>query len=136
MSLGLVAAISGLPQIVFGIIAGPMADRYDRKTQIVIAQTFLVALNIAVGVLITTGRLEVWHIYVSAFLTGSVQAFQVPSRQALVNEIVGEGRLLNAISLNSAAMNVARSVGPAICGNILVFLSLFMRKLHSIFGPP
>jgi MFS family permease len=58
-------------------------------------------------------------VYVTAFLAGTVQAFQQPARQALINDLVGGERLLNAVSLNSAALNLSRSIGPAVCGVII-----------------
>lgn len=119
LQLGLIGAARGLPILVFGMIAGVIADRYGRKAQLVIAQTINAALNILLATLILTGRIEIWHIYVTGILTGTVQAFQQPARQVMISDLVGNKHLLNAISLNSAALNVSRSVGPAI-GGVLI----------------
>ena len=84
-----------------------------------IAQVSNAILNIILATLILTGRIEIWHIYVTGFLAGTVQAFQMPARQVLVSDLVGKQYLFNAISLNSAASNVSRIVGPAICGLLI-----------------
>jgi MFS family permease len=100
-------------------VAGVVADRYGRKAQLVIAQSVNAFLNAVLAALILTHHVQPWHVYVTALLVGTVQAFQQPARQVLISDLVGEKHLLNAISLNSAALNVSRSIGPAI-GGILI----------------
>lgn len=119
LQLGLVSAVRGIPLLAFGIVAGVFADRYGRKSQLIIAQAVNALLNAVLAILILMGRIELWHIYATGFLAGTVQAFQQPARQALVNDLVGEKLLLNAIALNSAANNLSRSVGPGICGLLI-----------------
>ncbi len=119
LQLGLVSASRGIPILLFGTIAGVVADRYGRKSQLIIAQSVNAILNLALAILILTGRVELWHIYATGILAGSVQAFQQPARQVLISDLVGEKQLLNAISLNSAALNVSRSVGPAVGGLLI-----------------
>jgi MFS family permease len=124
LQLGLVNTARGIPMLLFGVVAGVAADRYGRKAQLVIAQVVNCLLNFILATLILTGRIQAWHIYVTAFLAGTVQAFQQPARQALVNDLVGEEHLLNAIALSSAAMNLSRSVGPALCGILIAALGV------------
>ena len=119
LQLGLISAARGAPLLLFGVLAGVVADRYGRKAQLIIAQMVNAALNVALATLVLTGHVEVWQVYVTGFLSGTVQAFQQPARQALVNDLVGEKYLLNAISLNSAAVNLSRSLGPGICGLLI-----------------
>jgi MFS family permease len=122
--LGLVSALRGIPLLAFGVVAGVIADRYDRKTQLVISQAFNFILNIALATLILTGRVQIWHVYVTGFLAGSVQAFQQPARQAMINDLTGEKYLLNAVALSSAAFHMSRSVGPALCGVVIQFFDV------------
>lgn len=122
--LGLVNAVKGVPLLIFGLIAGAVADRYGRKTQLIIAQSVNAVLSVILAILILTKSIEPWHIYASAFFAGTVQAFQQPARQVLIGEIVGEKHLLNAISLNSAAVNLSKSVGPALCGILIQSLGV------------
>ena len=119
MQLGIASAMRGAPLLIFGVVAGVVADRYGRKAQLIIAQSVNCILNLVLATLIMTGRIQVWHIYVTGFLAGTVQAFQQPARQVLISDLVGESHLLNAVSLNSAALNLARSVGPAVCGLLI-----------------
>ncbi|MEW6670312.1 MAG: MFS transporter [Thermodesulfobacteriota bacterium] len=119
LQLGLVNTARGLPMLLFGVVAGVAADRYGRKAQLVIAQSVNALLNFTLATLILTGRIQAWHVYVTAFLSGTVQAFQQPARQALINDLVGRDHLLNAIALSSAAMNLSRSAGPALCGILI-----------------
>ena len=119
LQLGLISATQGLPMLLFGIIAGATADRYGRKIQLIMSQAGNAVLNTIMAILILTGSVQPWHLYVTGFLAGSMQAFQMPARQVLVNELVGTKYLLNAISLNSAAFNFSRSFGPAIGGLLI-----------------
>lgn len=119
LQLGLVSAARGIPLLLFGIIAGVVADRYGRKRQLVIAQSVNAVLNVILAALVVTGRVEPWHVYVTGILAGTVQAFQQPARQVLIGDLVGEQHLLNAISLNAAAGNVSRSIGPAVAGLVI-----------------
>ncbi len=119
LQLGLVSAVRGVPLLFLGVIAGVAADRYNRKAQLIIAQTVNALLNAALAILILTGRIEFWHLYVTGFLAGTVQAFQQPARQALINDLAGGKSLMNAVALLSGANNLSRSVGPSICGLIV-----------------
>lgn len=124
LQLGFISAARGIPMLIFAIAAGVAADRWGRKPQLIIAQVVNAILNAVLATLVITGNIQVWHIYVTAVLAGTVQAFQQPARQALINDLVGEKHLMNAIALNSAAVNTSRSIGPAICGVLIHFLGV------------
>lgn len=122
LQLGLVTATRGLPLLLFGILAGAFADRSGRKMQLIVAQVVNGLLNLFLALLVLTGYVEVWHIYLTAFLSGSVQAFQQPARQTLISDLVPENKLLNALALNSAALNSSRAIGPAVAGVVITFI--------------
>jgi MFS family permease len=126
LQLGFVSAIRGIPLLLFGTVAGVVADRYSRKAQLIIAQVVNALLNVILATLVLTHTVHPWHVYVTGFLAGTVQAFQQPARQVLINDLVGEKHLLNAISLNSAAANLSRSFGPAISGGLIALLGVDM----------
>lgn len=126
LQLGAVNAVRGIPLLLFGAIAGVVADRYGRKAQLVIAQVVNAILNIILATLVLTNHIQPWHVYVTGFLSGTVQAFQQPARQVLINDLVGDKYLLNAISLNSAALNLSRSFGPALSGIVISGLGVDM----------
>jgi len=121
LHLGFAMASRGLPLLLFGIIAGAFADRSGRRLQLVTAQVVNAVLNVVLALLVITGNVEEWHVYVTAFLAGTVQAFQQPARQTLISDLVPENRLLNALALNSAALNASRMVGPAVAGVLITF---------------
>jgi MFS family permease len=119
LQLGLAAAIRGIPLFLFGIVAGALADRSGRKTQLIVAQVTNAVLNIILATLVLTNRVQPWHVYVTGFLAGTVQAFQNPARQTLVSDIAGPRHLINALALNSMALNSSRAVGPAFAGLLI-----------------
>jgi MFS family permease len=119
LQLGLINAVRGLPLLLFGVVAGVFADRYGRKRQLIIAQVVNAILNLVLATLILTGRVEVWHVYVTAFLAGTVQAFQNPARNVLINDLVEGKHLMNAIALMSGGSKLTEGVGPAICGVLI-----------------
>ena len=117
--LGAVTAARGLPLLLFGILAGAFADRSGRKMQLIVAQVVNGILNFILAALVITGHVQEWHVYVTAFLAGTVQAFQQPARQTLISDLVPENKLLNALALNSAALNGSRMIGPAVAGLVI-----------------
>src|SRR5215471_13692752 len=122
LELGLATALRGLPLLFFGILAGAVADRSNRKSQLIMAQVINALLNVILATLVLLHRVQPWHVYVTGFLAGIVQAFQQPARQTLISDIVGARYLLNALALNAMALNVARAIGPAMAG-ILIALT-------------
>ena len=119
VQLGLVRGVQAIPILLLSPVAGSAADRYSRKTQILIAQMIDGAMFAALAVLILTGRIEPWHVYVTAFGMAIVQTFQQPARAAIISDIVPTKNLTNAIGLNSIIFNVARSTGPALAGVLI-----------------
>jgi MFS family permease len=122
LHLGVATAMRGLPLLFFGILAGAVADRSGRKAQLLIAQVTNASMNALLATLVLLHWVKPWHIYLTGFLAGIAQAFQQPARQTLVSDIVGPAHLMNALALNSAALNTARATGPAIAG---VLIALF-----------
>jgi MFS family permease len=122
LELGLATALRGLPLLFFGILAGAVADRSNRKSQLILAQVTNAILNVLLATLVLLHRVQPWHVYVTGFLAGTVQAFQQPARQTLISDIVGARQLLNALALNSMALNVARALGPAAAGLLIAFI--------------
>src|SRR5215472_8046158 len=119
IQLGLAAAMRGIPLFLFGIVAGALADRSGRKTQLIVAQVTNAVLNFILATLVLTNRVQPWHVYVTGFLAGTVQAFQNPARQTLVSDVAGPRHLINALALNSMALNSSRAVGPAFAGLLI-----------------
>jgi MFS family permease len=124
LQLGLALAVRGLPLLLFGIVAGALADRSGRKAQLIVAQVTNASLNLVLATLVLTHHVLPWHVYLTGFLGGTVQAFQNPARQTLISDIVGRRHLMNALALNSMAVNSSRAVGPAVAGILIAIIGV------------
>ncbi len=121
-ALGVTVALQFLPVLLFGLWGGMLADRYPKRRVLVVAQAMLGLLAFTMGVLVVTGTVQVWHVYVMAFVLGLVACVEVPTRQSFVVEMVGRRDLPNAIALNSSSFNLARIVGPAVAGVLMSWI--------------
>ena len=119
--LGLVRGVQAIPTLLLSPIAGSAADLYSRKTQILIAQIVDGLLYAWVAVMIISGEIQPWHVYVTSLGLATVQAFQLPSRTSMVSDSVPAGCLTNAMGLNAVVFNSARSAGPALAGVLIAF---------------
>jgi MFS family permease len=117
--LGLVRGIQLIPALLVSPFAGTAADRYSRKTLLLVSQ-LLQGISFAVlALLIVLGQVAPWHVYVTAVILGMMQAVQQPARASIVTESVPPESLTNAIGLTSLIFNMARLLGPAIAGAII-----------------
>ena len=117
--LGLVRGVQALPILLLSPIAGSTADRYSRKIQVMTAQIVDGFLYGLLALLIFTGDIQPWHVYLTAMVMAGVMSFQQPSRAAMVSDAVPPSSLTNAIGLNAMIFNVARSTGPAAAGMLI-----------------
>jgi len=117
--LGAVGAAGTLPVLLFSLLGGVAADRLPKRDLLVATQGTATLLALALGTLAVLDLVSVWHVMAIAFLLGTVNALDMPSRQAFVVEMVGRDDLLNAIALNSFTFNAARALGPALAGAIV-----------------
>lgn len=118
-AIGVVVALQTLPTLLLGPYAGVVADRTDKRRLMILLQSAMGVLALALGLLTVTGTVTVWQVYLLALLLGLASCFENPARQAFVLEMVGPDALRNAVSLNSVLVNVARAVGPAIAGLVI-----------------
>jgi MFS family permease len=118
-TLGLIVALQTLPVLVLGPYGGVVADRVDKRKLMVALQSAMGVQALILGVLTVTGEVQLWEIAALAFLLGMNNAFENPSRQAFMLEMVGPENLRNAVSLNSVLVNVARIIGPAVAGLLI-----------------
>jgi len=114
--LGLTAFLAGAPILLFSLIGGVIADRMDRRKLLLASQYTQMASALLLALLIWTGKAEIWHIMVLAFVNGLAQAFGGPAFQALIPSLVPAEHLSNAIALMSIQFNLARVIGPVIAG--------------------
>ena len=115
-AVGIVMSLQFGPQLLLLPWTGFAADHYDQRKLLIVTQAVMGMLALTLGVFTITGFVELWHVYVFAFLSGCASAFDAPVRQIFVAELVGEKDLSNAIALNSTSFNMARLIGPAVAG--------------------
>jgi MFS family permease len=118
-ALGAIVALQTLPVLLLAPYGGVIADRVDKRRMMMALQSAMGILALVLGVLTVTGNVRVWEIGVLAALLGLSNAFENPSRQSFMLEVVGPEHLRNAVSLNSVLVNVARAIGPAVAGILI-----------------
>ena len=123
-ALGLVIGLQCVPVLLLASYGGVLADRFSKRRLLVVTQTTAGVLALSLGVLVATGSVRLWMVYVLAFGLGIVNAVDNPVRQTFVHEMVGRSQLGNAITLNSLIVNLSRVVGPAIAGVIVAQFGL------------
>jgi MFS family permease len=120
--LGLVGALQYLPVLLFSLFGGVFADRWHKRRVLLVTQSASMIQALLLWLLVATGTVQLWHIYVLAMLLGLTNSLDQPTRSAFVFEMVGRDDLPNAIALSSSLMNLTRIVGPAV-GGIIIALS-------------
>ncbi len=123
-ALGLVIALQFLPILFLGPWAGVVSDRFPKRKILYYTQTASGLLALILGILTATGTVQLWIVDLLALLLGFVNAFDNPTRQTFVLEMVSKEKLANAVSLNSTQMNLARVIGPAIAGVLIATLGI------------
>jgi MFS family permease len=114
--LGVVSFCFGVPVLAFSLWAGVVADRMPKRRLLMMTQTVMMTLAFILAADMFLGTIQWWHVAILAFMLGTANAFDAPTRQAFVVEMVGRKELMNAIALNSAMFNLARIIGPALAG--------------------
>ena len=117
--LGLVAFAGQFPAVMLGLFAGVVADRFNRYRVCLHTQVLFMVQALTLGALTLSGWINVWEVFALAFMAGVLQTFEMPARQTFLQEIVGTADLTSAIALNSALVNGARIVGPALAGAVV-----------------
>ena len=117
--LGIVTAIQFTPVLFFSLHGGALADRFNKRKLLMATNALGAFSAIALGVLVMSHHIALWHVFVLAAVLGISSAIDAPVRQAFAAEIVGHDDLPNAVSLNSANFNAGRLVGPALSGLLI-----------------
>jgi MFS family permease len=118
-AVGVVMALQFGPHLLLLPLSGFAADHLNRRKLLMGTQAALGALALGLGLLTVSGLVQLWHVYVFAFLLGCATALDAPARHTFVSELVGEADLSNAVALNSTSFNAARMIGPAIAGVLI-----------------
>jgi len=124
VDLGITVALQFLPMLLFGLWGGLLADRSDKRKLLIGTQVAGGLLAGILFVLVATDLVELWMVYVMAFLLGVVTMIDMPTRQSFVIEMVGPDEVPNAVGLNSAMFNTGRILGPAAAGVTIASLGI------------
>ena len=115
-ALGVVIALQFAPMLLLLPWTGSAADHLDQRKLLIATQASMAVLALILGLLTVSGVVQLWHVYLFAFLFGCATAFDAPVRQVFVSQLVGDEDLHNAVSLNSMSFNMANLIGPAAAG--------------------
>lgn len=118
-SLGIVVMLNSLPLFLLAPWAGGFADRFNRRMILLVTQSIAMMLAFALAFLVQTNLVQIWHIYVFAFVLGAIAALDFPAQQAFIGDLSGMTQIRQAVTLNIMGLQVARMVGPALAGILL-----------------
>ena len=118
-AVGLVTTLQFLPITFLVLFGGVVADRMPKRNLILAARVLAMSQAFLLATLVSSGHIELWHVYGLALVLGLANAFEQPARQAFVVELVGRDDLMNAVALNSGNFNAARLIGPSVAGLVI-----------------
>ncbi len=117
--LGLVISLYGIPNVSVLLVAGVVADRFQRRYVLMTTQATVALVVATLALLTITDRVVVWHVYTAAVLLGVTQGVNMPARTTMIGDLVGEHSILDGVALNSAAMHAGSIIGPPLAGAII-----------------
>ncbi len=137
LQLGLVEALEFVPVLVFSLLTGVFADRWPKRRILLFTQSFAMLQSLILWLLVVTGTIQLWHLYILAIILGLTTSLNMPTSQAFVVEMVGRENVPNAVGLSSSLTNLTRIIGPAIGGFIIAIsgvTSLFLINTLSFLA--
>src|SRR6184192_918031 len=117
--LGLVNLCAGLPMLALTMAGGSAADKFDKRKILLITQYIQIVLAVSIGLLIWSGKIQMWHIFVFAAILGVSNSFEMPALSALVPELVNRDEIQSAISLDRSVFHGSRMVGFSLSGMLI-----------------
>lgn len=114
--LGLLGVAQFTPVLLFSLVAGVFVDRFPKRRLLLYTQTISMGLAFVLAILIFSGQVAYWQVFIVSLSLGIIKTIDIPARQSFMTELVGKENLLNAIALNSTVFNLARIVGPVLSG--------------------
>jgi len=136
-ALGIVTGLQFAPQLLLLPWSGLAADRFNQRKLLMLTQASMGVLAVALGILTISGHIQLWHVYVFAFVFGAAAALDAPVRQTFVGELVGDEHLPNAVALNSTSIFAGQMIGPAVAGLVIAKIGTGWAFLLNglAFGP-
>jgi MFS family permease len=119
LAVGVTSALQFLPLLLFGAWGGLLADRFPKRSLLIVTQTLLALPALGLWALTSAGVVAPWMVFALVFVRGTITAADFPTRQSFAIEMVGSDRVVNAVSLNSVLIHSARILGPATAGILI-----------------
>jgi MFS family permease len=119
VALGVVTGLQFAPLALLAPVSGMITDRFPKRRILFATQSAMALTSLLTGVLVVTGAVQLWHIFLLAFIQGVAAAMDNPARQTFVSEMVPHESLSNAVGLNSASFNAGRLIGPGVAGLVI-----------------
>jgi MFS family permease len=133
LAIGLVALAMGAPRFLIAPIGGVAADRFDKRTLLIATQVIRIAMSLSIAFLVTTNRIEIWHLMVVGVFQGLSSSFMMPARTAFISDLVSDEELPNAIALDATGRNLNRIVAPAAAGVLIWFTPALVFYVIAVF---
>ena len=138
--LGFVIALRSLSSVLLGLLAGVIADSFDRRKVVLVTKIVVLILSTLFASILILGWMELWHVYLFTFLRGASQAFDQPARRAMIPSIVPSHLVTNALALSSGSMQATRIFGAggaglliAIGGLEIAFVSVALIYIAAVY---
>lgn len=122
-ALSVVMIAFAVPMTFLSLVGGALADRFPKKHILIVTYAGNAIMTFILAALDSTGYIQFWHLIIIGVINGSLFAFNMPSRQSIISEVVPSSSLMNAIALTNSAMNISRVIGPAIAGILIVYIN-------------
>ena len=132
--LGLLGFFMSIPMLILSPFGGVLADRFDRTKLLISAQTVMLFSTLAIAVLVATGAIHIAHLAAAAFIMGATFGVNMPSRNALMSELVPRRDLSNAVGLNASTLNASRIVGPSLAGALIGLVGIAATYFTQVAG--
>ena len=122
--LGLVLVARTVPAVALGVVAGVVADNFNRRTVLLTTKVAVLSLSALFALILLMDWMELWHVYLFVTLRGATMAFDQPARRAMIPSIVPRHLVTNAMALSGGSIQVTRIVGAAGAGLIIAAAGL------------
>lgn len=122
LALVLVMVSFAAPMTIVSLVGGALADRFSKKYLIIISQSANAVMTFILAMMDASGAIWFGAVLIIGVVNGAMMAINMPSRQAIISDLVPESRLMNAVALNNSAMNLTRIIGPAAAGFLIIFI--------------
>ncbi|MBT4512108.1 MAG: MFS transporter [Chloroflexi bacterium] len=124
LALGWVSFGAGLPLLLLSPFAGVFVERWEKRDLMIVTQFLTTLMLLSVAVLITTDTIVWWHLVIASVVNGIILAFNIPSRQSIVPQLVGHQQVMNAVALSSGTENLNRVLAPALGGVLIAAIDI------------